>query len=120
MAQANGRAPRGGSNDGAAFSDTVAAWIADNAGLLDALLTLRGLGEEASQAVDAVLSIRRVTKLRLSLELWMALCEGDGLDPDELLYRRLPFQSLDALKRAIWGSPWDDVADPPSLRIVES
>jgi hypothetical protein len=83
------------------FPDELANWLATNGDLVDALLRLDELGDEAAEAVDAVRSIRRVAVLRFSIELWCALVEGDGDDPEELLLERIPVRVLRALRRAL-------------------
>ena len=118
MANGNGRVAPQDRSYSPKFPDEVAAWIATNGDVIDALLALRDLGDEAAEAVEATGEVRRVVRLRISFELWSALCEGDGDDPEELLLERLPFHVLDRLRRAIWGSPWDDDDAAPRLRVV--
>jgi hypothetical protein len=88
--------------------------------LLDSLLALRRLGAEGREALEAVLSVRRVVALKASWALWEALTEGDGEDPEALLLRVLPLSVLDDASRALWGSSWRDgeQAQPSRLRRV--
>jgi hypothetical protein len=98
------------------FPARLASWVAENGDLIDSLLILRELGSEASEAVEAVGDIRRVTNLRLSMELWVALVEGDGDDAERLICKHVPIHVLDRVRVALWGSPWND--DGRHLRLV--
>jgi hypothetical protein len=102
------------------FPEALAAWLAQDGGLLDSLLALRRLGAEGREALEAVLSVRRVVALKASWALWEALTEGDGEDPEALLLRVLPLSVLDDARRALWGSSWRDgeQAQPSRLRRV--
>jgi hypothetical protein len=88
------------------FPKALADWLARDGALLDALLALRRLGGEGRDALEAVLSVRRVAALRASWALWQALAEGDGEDPEVLLLRTLPLSRLENARRALWGSSW--------------
>jgi hypothetical protein len=72
---------------GAAFPEALAAWIGRDGDVVEALVALRRLGAEGADALQAVLSVRRVAMLRASWQLWEALAEGDGEDPEKLLVR---------------------------------
>jgi hypothetical protein len=89
------------------FAENVATWIARNAYLIDALVGLRRLGDEAADAVDAVLKVRRVEQFRLGWELAVALAEGDGGNPYLDLTVALGAELLRTTVVALWGSPWD-------------
>src|SRR5205823_12442989 len=64
------------------FPKALDAWLARNGDLLDSLLALRRLGAEGAEEVSAILCVRRVVEVRASWQLWEALTEGDGNDPD--------------------------------------
>jgi hypothetical protein len=103
MANGNGR-QRAHKDDQAGFPADLARWIAIDGSLLDALITVRRLGDEGSAALAALNKIRRVAELRLSWQLWAALAEGDGDEPEVLLLETLPLGVLDHARRALWGS----------------
>jgi hypothetical protein len=89
-------------------------WLSDHDDLVAALIHLRCAGEPAEAAVSAVLDLRGVRALRLSYELWEALCEGEGLDADRLLSRSITTEQLDRLSTALWG----DRVGVPRLALV--
>jgi hypothetical protein len=103
MANGNGR-QRAHKHDQDGFPADLARWIAIDGSLLDALITVRRLGDEGSEALAALNKIRRVAELRLSWQLWAALAEGDGDEPELLLLEVLPLGVLDHARRALWGS----------------
>ena len=88
------------------FPKALAAWLARNGDVLDSLLALRRLGAEGAEAVSAVLYVRRVVEVRASWQLWEALTEGEGDDPDTLVLRVLPVVVVDRARRALWGPSW--------------
>jgi hypothetical protein len=90
------------------FPKALADWLAKDQRLLDALLALRRLGAEGRNALEAVLSVRRVAALRASWELWEALAEGDGEDSEALLLRVLPLGVVEGARAALWGPSWRD------------
>jgi hypothetical protein len=100
----------------AGFPRTLARWIDTDGVLLRSLITLRRLGVEGEAAVETVLAVRRVQELRLSWELWAALTEGDGEDPEALLLGELPLHVLDQARLALWGPRWG--LEPGALRSV--
>jgi hypothetical protein len=84
-----------------------------------ALVALRRLGREGADAIQAVLSVRRVATLRASWQLWEALAEGDGEEPEDLLLKALPLHVLERARRALWGSTSRDSEQAsPRLRIA--
>ena len=93
---------------GYGFPKALAAWLARNGDLLDSLLALRRLGAEGAEAVSTVLRVRRVVEVRASWQLWEALTEGDGNDPDALVLSVLPLDLVDRARRALWGPSWRD------------
>ena len=100
--------------DDLGFPRALAEWIDGNGRLLWCLVTLRRLESEGSVAVDAVLAVRRVSRLRSSWALWEALIEGDGADSETLLLDVLPFSRLEQARFALWGPSWaDDLAQGP-------
>jgi hypothetical protein len=96
----------------AQFPEALAAWIAHDGDLVEALVALRRLGAEGADALQAVLSVRRVATLRSSWQLWEALAEGDGENPEELLVKALQLHVVERARRALWGPSWRD-GDPP-------
>jgi hypothetical protein len=91
----------------------VRDWISADGNLLQSLEALRRLGAESCEAVAAVLAIKRVLRLRLSWELWAALVEGEGGDPEGLLLRVLPLETVEWARLALWGPSWRDEEDAP-------
>jgi hypothetical protein len=92
------------------FPEALAAWIARDGDMVEGLVALRCLGAEGTDAVQAVLSVRRVATLRASWQLWEALAEGDGEDPEDLLVRALPLHVVERARRALWGPSWRDAS----------
>jgi hypothetical protein len=109
-------------NTDSGFPEALADWLAQDGCLLDALVALRRLGAEGRDALEAVLSVRRVAALRASWALWEALTEGDGEDPEALLLSVLPLSVLEDARHALWGCSWRDgdnrQRQPPHLRSV--
>jgi hypothetical protein len=68
--------------------------LVEHEDLVAGLAHLRQLAKSET-AVDAVLHVPALLKLRLSWELWEALVLGDGEDPERLLVRRVPLAMLD-------------------------
>ena len=92
------------------FPKALAQWFSANGELLRSLVALRRLGAEGANGLAAALAIKRVVRLRLSWQLWAALVEGDGGDPEELLLRELSLDAIDHVRVALWGSSWRDAA----------
>ena len=92
----------------AEFPEALATWIARDGDLVEALVALRRLGPEGADALQAALLVRPVAALRASWQLWEALAEGDGEDPEELLLRALPLEVVERARRALWGPSWRD------------
>jgi hypothetical protein len=100
--------------DDTAFPRGLAEWVDGNGRLLWCLVTLRRLGSEGSVAVDAVLALRRVARVRSSWALWEALVEGAGADSETMLLDVLSFTRLEQARFALWGPSWaDDLAQGP-------
>jgi len=87
-----------------------------NRDLLDVLVALRGLGPEGADALAAVLDIKRVATMRLSVALWSELVTDDGNDPDALLAALLPDHVVCGLRGAIGDGARD--AGAARLRVV--
>ena len=85
------------------FPQAIASFISTDGELLRSLVALRRLGNEGTAAVEALSSVKRVAKLRLSWELWAALVEGDGGDPEDALLGVVPVHVLDHAALALWG-----------------
>jgi hypothetical protein len=71
--------------------------------LLEALVDLRLDGQVARSAVEALLDLPILRRLRTSWELWDCLVIGDGYDPDDLLVEYLDPRVLDTARDALWG-----------------
>jgi hypothetical protein len=84
----------------------LAREIAAERPLLDALAALRCLGDEGAEAAAALGRTRRVAALRWSWELWEALAEGSGSDPEARLLDVLPVGTIDHARFALWGPSW--------------
>jgi hypothetical protein len=106
---------------GTRFPRALGHWIAAHGDVLVALEALRRVGGEATPALEALLGLRLVQRTRLSWQLWAALVEGDGDEPEELLLDVLPVEVLDRARAALWGSPWDERSESEiGLRLVPS
>ncbi len=88
------------------FAKTLSDWLTDYDSLLGGVVALRRLGVEADDAVRAVLTVPVLRRMRLGWELWEALVEGEGEDPEILLGERLPLDTLETARRALWGDVW--------------
>jgi hypothetical protein len=110
---------RTGATD-AEFPEALSAWIARDGDLVEALVTLRRLGAEGADALQSVLSVRRVATVRASWQLWEALAEGDGEDPEELLLSALPLHVVERARRALWGPSWRDSDSPDTAQPLAS
>jgi hypothetical protein len=99
------------------FPHALAQWIRADGDLLEALATVRRLGTEGDDALEALLKVRRISELKASWGLWQALAEGDGDDPEALLLRVLPLGPVEEARNALWGCSWRD-ADPGGTRGV--
>ena len=84
------------------FPVRLRMWLDENEGLVSGLVRLREL-PWSEQAVEAVLAVPEVRRVRLSWELWESLVDGNGDDPDRLLYGRVPLSMLEMAQFAIWG-----------------
>lgn len=84
------------------FRSTLQTWLDRFEPLIDALLLLRTLGAE-DRAIDALLGVRQVTKLRASWELWLLLAESDGCDGWSLLSRTFGADWCASWQSALWG-----------------
>lgn len=100
--------------DRVSFATTIREWLDDHDGLLNGIDELRCLGDEGAVALDAVMNVREVKKFRLGWELWEAMLEGDGVDPEVLLDEHVPYESLELGRRALWG----EESSSPSLTVV--
>jgi hypothetical protein len=94
------------------FPKALARWLGRNSDLIDALLSLRRLGSEAAEAVAAILDVRRVAEVQASWQLWEALTEGDGEEPEALVLSELPLEVVERARTALWGPSWRD-GEPP-------
>jgi hypothetical protein len=82
-------------------------------------MVLRTLGEEAAPAVEALLELRSVNSTRLGWELWEAIVEGDGLDPEPFLIEAIDLETIDFARAAIWDEVTIDPEMEPHLRLVQ-
>jgi len=85
------------------FPQALARWLGRNRDLIDALVALRRVGTEGADAVSAILRVRRVAEVRASWQLWEALTEGDGDDPEALVLTELPLDVVERARTALWG-----------------
>ena len=104
------------------FPRTLSAWLEHSSGLLEGLASLRELGDEAADAVDALMELNTVRKIRLGWELWEALLDGEQVDPDPLLLDEVAYDVIELAKFALWGPDDEEVVtgEPPTLRLVPS
>jgi hypothetical protein len=94
----------------------VAASISDSADLLRGLVALRSRGEVCEHLVTPTLELKELKVLRIGWELWRALAEGDGVDPEALLLEHLPYDLVETAQTALWD---DQVPDGvPGLRLL--
>jgi hypothetical protein len=101
------------------FLENLSIWIGGHRDLLNALVSLRDLGEEGKSAVDAICSMPLMLTFKLSFELWMTMRELEGDDPDEILLLGVPFPILAKLRRAVWGAAWPEQGEPWTLRVAK-
>jgi hypothetical protein len=94
------------------FPRALSQWITTNRDLVDALGSLRRVGVEAAPALDGLLGLRSIQRVRLSWQLWAALLEGDGEEPENRLLEVVPVEVLDRTRDALWGSPWGQRSQP--------
>lgn len=89
--------------DLAGFARTLGTWLGDHEDLLRGVAALRELGDQAFTAVTAVLVVPEIRKLRLGWELWEAMAEGQGLDPEVLLLEATPLGLIELGHEALYG-----------------
>lgn len=87
------------------FAETVTQWLEQHRGLVLGLIDLRELDMEAEQAVEEVMEIPTVRRMRLGWELWEAMAEGEGFDPEALIYDHLSIEVIDLIRAAFWDVP---------------
>lgn len=90
-------------HDPETFADRLTTAIAPVRALLDGLVVLREMGVDGADAVDSLLALPEIHRLRISWELWDMLVIGDGHDPDDLLADHLRLDLLDEFRVALWG-----------------
>ena len=100
------------------FPQALATWLGRNGDLIDALLALRRVETEGTEAVSAVLRVRRVAEVRASWELWEALVEGDGGDPELGLLDEVSQPLLQRARHALWGRACGEDDDAQADRHV--
>lgn len=110
----------GNNDDGLRFNvrtwaTTLAEWLDDHQAVLRGVVALRELGDEAYPAVTASLLIPTLRRMRAGWELWEALADGEGLDPEALLFEAAPIQLIALGHAAFWGET--DFVDP-ELRLL--
>lgn len=97
------------------FCNTLATWIDEHGSVIDGLAGLRDLDGSAA-AIDAVLQVKDIKRIRLGWEFWEAMVDGDGLDPEALLLDYLGFDTIEVCRTAFWGVPAP--TGRPALRLV--
>lgn len=96
------------------FAEALGEWLHEHDGLVEALRVLRDLGEDASDAVAAVLSLRPVRVMAQSWALWEPLVDArDVAVPLSHLLRVLPGDVVESVSYALWGN------DHRALKLVE-
>jgi hypothetical protein len=116
----NGNGPPGASFDVARFAATLTEWLEDNELLLEGLVALREIGEPADAAVTSVLLVQDVRRISAGWALWEVLAEGEGLDPEVLLFDAAPMRLIELGRMALWGddaytAPVSDPDEAPSI-----
>lgn len=84
-------------------AEKLASLLHRNDDLLLGLVGLRELGAQADEAVETVRELPTLKHLRLGWELFEAMLEGDGLDPEALLLEAYPLELVGRARRALWG-----------------
>lgn len=84
-------------------AETMALVLSRRAGLLSALTTLRSLGTEANDAIDAVLELKPVRFMSATWELWDSVADTAGLSTDALLAKHLGEDYVHVAREALFG-----------------
>lgn len=82
---------------------TLALLVDDSFGLLVGLSTLRDCGDVTAPAVESILALKQIQRLRTGWELAEILLEVEGESPDAALLTRFDQMTLDLTRRALWG-----------------
>ncbi len=85
-----------------AFCSTLVDWLDEYGCVLEALVVLRGL-PFTDEAVEEILDVPEIRKLRLGWEFWQAVVEGEELDAEGILLESLLHESYLLVREAIWG-----------------
>lgn len=90
-------------HDPATFAHNLRKALAPHRRLLDGLIELREIGSDGEEAVERILDLPDLRRVRLSWELWDMLVIGDGHEPDDLLAVHIRPDHLDEARLALWG-----------------
>lgn len=79
-----------------------ARWVEEHHDLLVGLRALRRLGPVAADAIEAVMELPPVRRLRLSWELAVALAESEGRDGRESLVELIGAENVELVEVALF------------------
>jgi hypothetical protein len=85
------------------WASTLAEWLEDHEAVLNGIVALRELGDEAYPAVTACLLVPRLRRMRHGWQLWEALADGEGVDAEVLLFDAAPARLIAVGHAAFWG-----------------
>jgi hypothetical protein len=87
------------------FIGILSDWLDTNQAIVDGIRCLVDLDGEGEPAIQAILAMPSVRKIRYGWQLWDALVEGTGEDPDALLLEHLAYDRVDEARSALLGVP---------------
>ena len=88
------------------FATTSVSGSRSTRSCLTASLPCGAWGRKQRTRSSTVLTVPTLRTMRLGWELWEALAEGNGEDPEILLVERLALDKLETARRALWGEVW--------------
>lgn len=86
-------------------ADAISTLVDETQGVLEGLQALRSLDSPVDHAIQAVLDVREINRIRLGWELFEVLTEGRGLDSEEMLLEALGVDNFMLARDALWGEP---------------